>query len=78
MNQGSLIITSSPTGAEVIVDGEFRGITPYSAHFKEGMHELVVEHPAFESAKRHVKVEGNDLINLNLQLIPSLPAPESK
>jgi serine/threonine protein kinase len=78
MTQGSLIITSSPTGAEVIVDGEFRGITPYSANFKEGMHELVVEHPAFESAKRHVQVQGNDLINLDLKLIPSLPDPDSR
>lgn len=76
MTQGSLIITSSPTGAEVIVDGEFRGITPYSANFKEGMHELVVEHPAFESTKRHVQVQGNDLINLDLKLIPSIPDPD--
>ena len=78
MSQGSLIITSSPTGAEVIVDGEFRGITPYSANFKEGLHELVIEHPAFESAKRHVQVQGNDLINLDLKLTPSLPATDSR
>jgi len=69
-----LIITSSPAGAEVSVDGEFRGVTPYSANFKEGFHQLVVKHPAFEKIERHVQVHGNDLVNLDLKLTPLLPA----
>ena len=47
IEQGSLIVTSSPSGAEVSVDGEFRGITPYW-HTLRGMHQLVIEHPEFE------------------------------
>ena len=64
-------IQSSPPGAEVRVDGEFRGITPYSAHFAEGLHELVIEHPSFQRVERHVNVEGNELLNLDLKLVPS-------
>ncbi len=73
IEEGSLIVTSSPSGAEVSVDGEFRGITPYSAHFKEGMHQLVIQHPKFEKIERHVQVEGNRLLNLDLKLIPLEP-----
>jgi hypothetical protein len=71
ITQGSLIVTSSPSGAEVRVDGEFRGITPYSAHFKEGIHQLVIEHPQFKKIERHVKVQGNQLLNLDLKLMPA-------
>ena len=71
IDQGSLIVTSSPSGAEVSVNGEFRGITPYSAHFTEGMHQLVIEHPKFKKIERHVQVQGNRLLNLDLKLIPS-------
>ena len=75
IDQGSLIITSSPSGAEVSVDGEFRGITPYSAHFKEGMHQLVIQHPKFKKIERHVQVEGNQLLNLDLTLTPNDALP---
>lgn len=82
LDEGSLVVTTSPTGAEVSVNGEFRGVTPYSSKFPEGLHELVVEHPTFVRVEQVVQVNGNDLVNLNLKLRraqeeapPSPPVP---
>jgi len=55
---GTLAVTSEPTGAEVLVDGERQGNTPYEAKLPTGEYAVRVALQGYESVERAVTVKA--------------------
>ena len=52
----ALVITSEPTGAQVTVNQQWKGTTPYVLPFKHyGVYDIWIEHPGIEENGRLVK-----------------------
>lgn len=52
----ALVITSEPTGAEVVVNQQWRGTTPFVVPFKHyGVYDIWIEHPGVEENGKMVK-----------------------
>ncbi|MCC8116930.1 MAG: PEGA domain-containing protein [Planctomycetes bacterium] len=52
----ALVITSEPSGAEVTVNQQWRGTTPFVVPFKHyGVYDIWIEHPGIEENGRMVK-----------------------
>ena len=52
----ALVITSEPTGAQVTVNQQWRGTTPYVVPFKHyGVYDIWIEHPGIEENGKMVK-----------------------
>lgn len=52
----ALVITSEPTGAQVTVNQQWKGTTPYVLPFKHyGVYDIWIEHPGVEENGRMVK-----------------------
>ena len=52
----ALVITSEPSGAEVTVNQQWKGTTPYVVPFKHyGVYDIWIEHPGIEEGGRMVK-----------------------
>ncbi len=56
----ALVVEGSPTGAEVVVDGEVVGQTPYRGSIPAGAHSVVVTANGFRPEKFDVYVESGD------------------
>lgn len=46
---GEISFTTTPPGAEILVDGQLLGTTPYTAEILEGEHELILKLPAHKA-----------------------------
>ncbi len=52
----ALVITSEPSGADVTVNQQWKGKTPYVVPFKHyGVYDIWIEHPGYEENNRMVK-----------------------
>ena len=52
----ALVITSEPSGAEVTVNQQWKGTTPYVVPFKHyGVYDIWIEHPGIEENGRMIK-----------------------
>ena len=52
----ALVITSEPTGADITVNQQWKGKTPYVLPFKHyGVYDIWIEHPGFEENGKMVK-----------------------
>jgi len=52
----ALVITSEPPGANVTVNQQFTGVTPFVVPFKHyGVYDIWIEHPGYEENDRMVK-----------------------
>lgn len=66
---GKLNITSNPLLSDVYIDGKSYGQTPlYLPEFLVGNHELVVKHQGFGDYSSVIKVEENELLDLEAVL----------
>ena len=76
VDSGSLIITSEPEGATVIVDGEEAGATPIELQLPFSVHELVIEREGFYPEELTASLTA-DAPNqtLSLALRPEPPEP---
>jgi hypothetical protein len=72
--QASLSIDSTPTGADIEIDGAFVGNTPSTVTVTPGAHEIAVEKKGFADWDRKVNVTGGS-IHLNAELT-ALPAAQ--
>jgi hypothetical protein len=72
---GYLVIASNVDGAEVVLDGELLGRTPYQGAVPTGKHLLVVTHPGWQSAQRELSVHagGSEQIRVDLSKDPTAP-----
>lgn len=73
---GNLTITSSPSGAEVYVNGSFKGMTPLTlTGINKGAYTIKVVLEGYESASRSVTVYGGQTSRADFQLKKKLSGP---
>ncbi len=66
---GILQLSSQPSGANVTVDGEYRGQTPLELSLEpDGKHQVVVFKPGYTRAVRSVELEPEEERDMNLRL----------
>ncbi len=75
---GLLIVSCNVQGAEVRLDGELIGHTPFSGPVPAGEGQLVVTREGFQAAQRSVTVApgGSQRVQMNLSRIPGTEPPE--
>ncbi len=68
---GLVKLTSKPSGASVMLNGEFRGHTPVSLSVISGMdHSLTLSKSGFVSKSKKIRVNGRKEKNVHIQLKP--------
>jgi len=73
----TLVVASTPDGAQVSIDGELKGTTPFNAPVLAGKHVLRISYEGYITVEREVDfVEGiEDVQRFELEKVPSrLPA----
>ncbi len=64
---GTLLVASSPAGAEVLIDGQNRGLTPTSVRLPAGQHRLVVVLNGQPAAEQTVLVEEDQIVTRTIR-----------
>jgi hypothetical protein len=72
--RGLLRVTSSPSGARVIVDDEPVGVTPLDYYLPPGNHQVTLMLDRHQTEQRSVAIHAGDTTPLN---VPMTPAPNS-
>jgi hypothetical protein len=57
-------ISSEPSGAEILVDGDYTGSTPSQVKLKSGSHSVKITKKGFEPWERSIKVEPGESRNI--------------
>jgi hypothetical protein len=71
---GRVKLTSTPPGAQIILNGVERGLTPKTLQIPAGWHVLTLEQEGYESLdQQSVYVDSGKLTELDLQLTPRSP-----
>jgi len=66
---GKLSVTTKNPGAEVVIDGDAVGLTPYEGELAVGRHEIMVRKSGFlDSSTRKVEVREGDITNVEFEL----------
>ncbi|MBR4662817.1 MAG: PEGA domain-containing protein, partial [Lentisphaeria bacterium] len=68
-NLGTLIISSVPSNAEVIMDGKSIGRTPFRDQVEEGKHEIELRRNGYVSLKKSVQVRSKGITKLEEQVL---------
>jgi len=66
----TLAVTSTPEGADIIVDGKYKGSTPSSLRVEAGDHSVSIEKPGFKNWQRTVSIDAGSNIRLDMTLEP--------
>jgi hypothetical protein len=66
----SLVVQSTPPGADIEIDGAFVGNTPSTLTLAGGSHQVVVKKQGFADWSRNLNVTGGT-INLNVEMNPA-------
>jgi hypothetical protein len=61
-------ISSEPSGADILVDGEYTGCTPSQLSLKPGPHSVRIAKKGFEAWERSITVESGESRNLAAEL----------
>lgn len=64
-NAGKVVITSDPPGAEIYVDGQFKGQTPATLRLKSGLHRVEVKFSAKRKWARDLDVLRGSKLTLD-------------
>jgi hypothetical protein len=64
----SVIVKSTPGGAEIIVDDKFLGTTPSTIQLTPGEHKIVILKADFRSWERTMTISPNGSVNLDVNL----------
>ncbi len=70
---GTLVIKSTPSFAQVYLDGVYVGYTPRTVHVTQGYHQLTVHKAGYNDWTRGVFVIAGFTRTLNVNLTPSAP-----
>lgn len=68
--QGTLVISSTPSGAEVYVEGALRGRTPLSLSLPEGRYGVELRLAGYETYRATVQVRRGETTRLDVRLNP--------
>ena len=66
-SETSLTVDSGPSGADILVDGEFVGSTPSSVPVTMGSHEITIKKKGYATWTRKMNVQGGN-VHLNADL----------
>jgi hypothetical protein len=66
----TLAVKSTPDGADITVDGKYKGSTPSSLRVQAGDHSVSVEKSGFKKWQRTVSVDAGSNIGLDMTLEP--------
>jgi len=64
----SVIVKSTPDGAEIMVDDKFLGTTPSTVQLTPGEHKIVILKAGFRSWERTMTISPNGSVNLDVSL----------
>jgi len=64
----SVIVKSTPDGAEITVDDKFLGTTPSTVQLTPGEHKIVILKAGFRSWERTMTISPNGSVNLDVSL----------
>lgn len=64
----SVIVKSTPDGAEITVDDRFLGSTPSTVQLTPGEHKIVISKAGFKSWERTMTINPNGSVNLDVSL----------
>lgn len=65
---GSLVVLTKPENAQIVIDGEHRGISPLEISLSPGEYEVVIKKEGFEDFKRTITVQKHKTTDLNIDL----------
>jgi hypothetical protein len=63
-----LVIRTIPSGAEVYIDGDFKGKTPYRGSIITGKHQLVLKHKGFIDEVREINLVKDENLSLFVEM----------
>jgi hypothetical protein len=66
----ALAVTSTPDGADITVDGKYKGSTPSTLRVEAGDHSVSIEKPGFKKWQRTVSVDAGSNVRLDMTLEP--------
>jgi hypothetical protein len=70
----AVAVTSTPDGADITVDGKYKGSTPSSLRVEAGDHSISVEKPGFKKWQRTVSIDAGSNMRLDMTLEPDQSA----
>jgi hypothetical protein len=65
---GTIVVTSTPAGATISVDGVEKGTTPVSAEVSAGMHAVTASYPGYRSETKGVYVEAGGWVPVTIDM----------
>jgi hypothetical protein len=65
---GKIVVSSSPDGADIEIDGSFVGNTPSDVQVADGDHTVTVKKAGFKGWERKLKVSAGSNVHLNAEL----------
>jgi len=73
---GTLVVESTPDGASVLLDGDYRGVTPATIrHVEAGSHSVrLVREPMYKPVVEHVELEAGETRRIAVELESGLEA----
>ena len=66
----TLAVGSTPEGADITVDGKYKGSTPSSLRVEAGDHSVSIDKPGFKNWQHTVSVDAGSSIRLDMTLEP--------
>ncbi|WP_099211176.1 protein kinase domain-containing protein [Thermococcus henrietii] len=70
LREGTLIITSTPSNAQILLNGTYLGTTPMKITVKPGKYVLVIMKTGYKNHTEVLDVESNSVITRNVTLTP--------
>lgn len=69
----SFQVTSEPQGADILIDGEFKGSTPSQLKAVPGSHVLKVSRPGFTDWQRNIVLDAGTAVTFHAILVKQTP-----
>ena len=70
---GTLIVSSNPVGAEVFIDGQYKGVTPNSFRELVGVHVVSIRHTGYNSVEHTVELDERNSSKMDVKLDNIIP-----
>ncbi|NJE29810.1 PEGA domain-containing protein [Thermococcus sp. 18S1] len=67
---GTLRISSTPLGAEIYIDGEYKGTTPLELKLPEGKYTISIVKNGYIKWEEEIELRGGDVETISISLIP--------
>ena len=76
--EGKLKLTSTPEGAQCVIDGKPAGVTPLDKPLAAGPHEVVIEHSGHDAETRFITVKPSETVTVEVSLVVTVHQGGSK